>query len=76
MFLQQIQEINAVFDEETILSLIHKAVESEFYEIKYEKYELINAEFVNTEDGKPLVKVKYQKILKTIDKNVKEETNF
>jgi hypothetical protein len=64
-----------VFDEEAILKLIQKAVEAEFYEITYDKYQLINAEFVNTEDGKPLVKVKYQKILKTIDKNAKEETD-
>ena len=76
MFLQQIQEINAVFDEEAILKLIQKAVEAEFYEVKYEKYELVNSEFVNTEDGKPLVKVKYQKVLKTIDKNAKEETDY
>ena len=75
MFLQQIQEINAVFDEEAILSLIQKAIETEFYEIKYEKYELVNAEFTNNEDGKPLVKAKFQKVLKTIDRNDKEETD-
>lgn len=75
MFVQKIEEINAVFDDEAILKLIQKTVESDFYEIKYEKFELVNTEFTTNEDGKPLLKLKYQRIVKTVDKNAKEETD-
>ena len=75
MFVQKIEEINAVFNDEAILNLIQKALESDFYEIKYEKFELVNAEFTTTEEGKPVVKIKYQKIVRTVDKNEEKEND-
>jgi hypothetical protein len=73
MFLQHIQEVNVVFDETSILKLIQKEIEDRYYEVKYNSYALVNAEFTNTEDGKPLVKVKYQKIVTTINPDNKDE---
>ena len=73
MFLQHTQDIKVVFDEDAIIELIKKHVENVYYETKYGSFQLISSEVEITDDRKPLIKLRYQKIEKTIDNTKKVE---
>ena len=73
MFLQHTQDIKVIFDEESILDLVRKHVEQTYYETKYSGYQLISSEVEITDEHKPLIKLRYQKIEKTIDNTKKKE---
>lgn len=75
MFLQHTQDIKVVFDEDAIIELLKKHVENVYYEAKYGSFELISSEIEITDDKKPVVKLRYQKLEKTIDSTKKDESD-
>jgi hypothetical protein len=75
MFLQHTQDIKVVFDEESILDLVKKHIESVYYETRYGSYQLISSEVEITDERKPLIKLRYQKIEKTIDDTKKDKAD-
>ncbi len=73
MFLQHTQDVKVVFDEESLFKILKQHILTEYYEVKYSDFELISTDFEITEDRKPIVKLRFQKIVKTIEPKKEKE---
>ncbi len=73
MFLQHTQDVKVVFDEESLIKILKKHIESEYYEVRYSGYQLISTDIEISEDRKPLIKFRYQKIVQTLDPKKDDE---
>lgn len=67
MFLQHTQDVKVVFDEESLIKILKKYIENEYYEVRYSGYQLISTDIEITEDRKPLIKFRFQKVVQTLE---------
>jgi len=67
VFLQHTQDVKVVFDEESLIKILKKHIENEYYEVRYSGYQLISTDIEITEDRKPLIKFRFQKVVQTLE---------
>jgi len=67
VFLQHTQDVKVVFDEESLIKILKKYIENEYYEVRYSGYQLISTDIEITEDRKPLIKFRFQKVVQTLE---------
>lgn len=75
MFLQHTQDIKVVFDEESVIDILTKHIENVYYETRYGKYEPLSSEVLINDENKLVIKLRYQKIEKTIDYKKDDEND-